>query len=65
MATLLVDNGTLLVHHVVVLKQVLTYTEVVLLNLLLSTFDALRNHRVLDTVALLESEAVHKACNTL
>ena len=65
MATLLVYYSTLLVHHVIVLKQVLTYTEVVLLNLLLSTLDALRNHRVLNTVALLESEAVHKACNTL
>ena len=40
-ATLLVDYGTLLVHHVVVFEQVLTDTEVVFLNLLLSSFDAL------------------------
>ena len=64
-AALLVDYGALLVHHVVVLEQVLTYTEVVLLNLLLCAFDALRDHRVLDTVALLEAETVHEACDAL
>jgi hypothetical protein len=39
-ATLLVDNGALLVHHIVVLQQTLTNTEVVLLDLLLGTLDA-------------------------
>ena len=38
---LLVDDGTLLVHHVVVLNQTLTDTEVVLLNLLLGALDTL------------------------
>ena len=32
-AALLVDHGTLLVHHVIVLNQALTDTEVVLLDL--------------------------------
>ena len=39
--TLRIDNGTLLVHHVIVLQQALTDTEVVLLNLLLSTLNLL------------------------
>ena len=63
--TLLVDNGTLLVHHVVIFEQVLTDTEVVLLNLLLCALDALRNHGALDTLAILEAELVHNSCYAL
>ena len=40
MATVLIYDGTLSVHHVIVFKQALTDTEVVLLNLLLSALDA-------------------------
>ena len=43
--TFLVDYGTLFVHHIVILDEALTDTEVVLLDLLLCTFDALRDHR--------------------
>ena len=39
-AALLVDDGTLLVHHVVVLNQALTDTEVVLFDFLLGALDA-------------------------
>ena len=63
--TLLVDNGTLLVHHVVIFEQVLTDTEVVLLDLLLRTLNALGYQRRLDTLSVLEAHAVHPACNLL
>ena len=63
-AALLVDNGTLLVHHIIVLNQALTDTEVVLLNLLLGALDALRNHGALDHLAILESQTVHNRCDT-
>ena len=65
MAALLVDHGTLLVHHVVVLQEVLTDTEVVLLHLALCTLDALADHWTLDTLAVLEAQAVHHLGNTL
>ena len=64
-AALLVDHGTLLVHHVVVLREVLTDTEVVLLHLALCTLDALADHWTLDTLAVLEAQAVHHLGNTL
>ena len=40
-AAFLIDYGTLLVHHVVVFKQVLTYSEVVFLHFLLCALHAL------------------------
>ena len=65
MATLLVDDGTLLVHHIVVFEQALTDAEVVLLDLLLCALDALRDHAALDTLAFLEAHTVHHAGDTL
>ena len=64
-ATLLIYYGTLLVHHVVVFEQTLTYTEVVFLHLLLCALDASADHWCLDTFALLESESVHHAGDAL
>ena len=64
-ATLLVDNGTLTVHHVIILQEVLTDTEVVLLNLALCTLDALADHWAFDTFAILETETVHYLGNAL
>jgi hypothetical protein len=43
-----VDVLPLLVHHVVVLEQMLTGREVLGLDLLLGSLDGLRHHRVLD-----------------
>ena len=40
-------------------------TEVVLLYLLLCTLNALRDHRSLDTLTLLEAETVHDLGDTL
>ena len=65
MATLLVDNGTLTVHHVIILQEVFTDTEVVFLNLALSTLDALADHWALDTLAILETETIHNLGDTL
>ena len=62
--TLFIDNGTLTVHHVIILQEVLTDTEVVFLNLALGTLDALADHRTLDTLAILETKTVHYLCNT-
>ena len=63
-ATLLVDDRTLLVHHVIVFQQVLTHAEVVLLHLLLRVLDAAGNHAVLDHLAVLEAKAVHHLGDT-
>ena len=54
-ATLLVDDRTLLVHHIIVLNQTLSDTEVVLLHLLLGTLDTLRDHRTLNHFTLFEA----------
>ena len=56
---LLVDNGALLVHHIIVLEQMLTNTEVVLLDLLLCALDVLGDHTTLDALTLLEAQTVH------
>ena len=60
----LVHYGALLVHHVVIFEQALTYAEVVFLNLPLSTFDVLCNQRTFNPVSFLEAETVHHACNS-
>ena len=64
-ATLGVNNGTLLVHHVIVFQQTFTDTEVVFFHLLLCTFDRVGDHLVLDHFAFLETEFVHYAGNTV
>ena len=64
MATLLVDDGTLLVHDIIVLQQPLTNTEVVLLDLLLRTFDAVGNHRTFNAFAVFEAQPVHHLGDT-
>ena len=53
-----VDEGALLVHDVVILKQVLADAEVVLLDALLGFLDGVVDHLVLEHLALLEAEAV-------
>ncbi len=58
-AAFLVDHRALLVHHVIIFQQVLADAEVVLLDLLLCAFYRLRNHLVLNHLALLEAQAVH------
>ena len=65
MAALLVDDGTLFVHYIVVLEQTLADAEVILLDLFLRILDAAGNHRVLYHLAFLETETVHDACDTL
>ena len=44
MTTLLIDYGTLFVHHIIIFDKTLTDTEVVLLNLLLCSLDTLGDH---------------------
>ena len=58
-----VDGAALLVHHVVVLEQVLSDREVLRLDLLLRALDRLRHHPVLDRDALLHSEPQHEAAD--
>ena len=65
MAALLVNYGTLLVHHIIVLEQALTDTEIIFLDLLLCLLDRACNHGVLNHLALLETETVHNLCNTV
>ena len=60
-----VDEVTLLVHHIVVLDEALTDTEVVLLDLLLGALNALRDHGAFNHLALLEAQTVHDRGNAL
>ena len=64
-ATFRVNNGTLLVHNVVIFQQSFTDTEVVFFHLLLRTFDRVGNHLVLDHLAFLKTEFVHNARDTV
>ena len=50
-----------LVHHVVVLEEVLADGEVLRLDLALRTLDGARDHLVLDGNALFHPQALHQA----
>ena len=56
-----VDALALLVHHVVVLEQVLADGEVLRLDLLLRALDGARHHAVLDRHAFFHAELLHQA----
>ena len=55
-----VDALALLVHHVVVLEQVLADVEVLRLDLLLRALDRVGDHLVLDRHAFFHPEALHQ-----
>jgi hypothetical protein len=55
-----VDVLALLVHHVVVLEQVLADAEVLRFHLLLGALDGARHHAVLDGDAFLHAEPLHE-----
>ena len=61
----LVNYFALVVHHIIILQQTLTYAEVVFFHLFLGTFYTLRNHAVLDNLAFFQAHAVHEAGNAL
>ena len=54
-----VNNLALLVHHVVVVEDVLTHLKVARFDLLLRPFNGLGNHAVLYDFALFCAELVH------
>ena len=58
-ATLGIDNCTLLIHHVIIFQQTLTDTEVVFFHLLLCTLNGVGDHLVLNHFTFLEAETVH------
>src|SRR5262249_3720220 len=60
-----VDDLALLVHHVVILEQVLADLEVPRLHALLGGADGARHQLVLDGLALLHAEAIHDALDAL
>src|SRR5712664_3482034 len=60
-----VDDLALLVHHVVVLEQVLADLEVVVLDALLGGGDGARHELVLDRLALLHAEPLHDPLDAL
>ncbi len=64
-ATALVDDLALGVHHVVVFQEALPDAEVVLLDLLLGTLDALGDHACLDDLPLFVAHAVHHLAHAL
>src|SRR5713226_994929 len=61
----MVDDLALLVHHVVVLEQMLADIEVVRFDLLLGILDRSRNPPMLDRNAVLHADAVHQALETV
>ena len=54
-----IDSLTLIVHHVIVLEQSLTDTEVVFLDLALSLLDTVRQHLALECILLSHTEFIH------
>ena len=64
-AAQLVDRLALLVHHVVVLEQVLADLEVPALHLRLGALDRPVHHRRLDRHALLHAQALHQGLDTV
>src|SRR6266403_2381815 len=60
-----VDDLALLVHHVVVLEEVLADLEVVVLDALLGGGDGARHELVLDRLALLHAQALHDPLDAL
>ena len=65
MVAFCVDHITLLVHHVIILDEALTNTEVVLLHFLLCTLDRRRYHVMFNHLALLEAHLIHQACQAI
>src|SRR5260370_18620204 len=61
----MVDDLALLVHHVVVLEQMLADIEVVRFDLLLGILDRPRNPPMLDRNAVLHADSVHQALETV
>src|SRR5713101_6147052 len=61
----MVDDLALLVHHVVVLEQMLADIEVVRFDLLLRILDRSRNPSMLDRNAVLHADTVHQALETV
>src|SRR5690606_38181081 len=64
MLTFAINHITLLVHHVIILKEALTYAEIVFFNFLLRTLNAIADHAVLDHIAFLVSKLVHQSGNS-
>ena len=65
MATTLVDDLTLGVHHVIVLEKTFTDAEVVFFDLLLGALYSLVKHAVLEYFAFLEAHLVHHSSKTV
>ena len=64
MTTTSINNSTLFIHYIVVLKKTFTDTKVILFHFLLSALNRFRNHRVLNHLAFLEAHAVHNLRDT-
>ena len=65
MVAFCVDHITLLVHHVIILDEAFTNTEVVLLHFLLCTLNRRRDHVMFNHLALLEAHLIHQACQAV
>ncbi len=64
-AAFFIDNGALLVHHVIVFEQMLADAEVVLFDFLLGAFDGLVDNGRFDYFAFFYAETVHDFGNAL
>ena len=60
-----VDHLTLGIHHIIILEQMLTDTEVVFLDSLLGVLDALGHHVALDSLTVLKSQTVERLDHAL
>ena len=63
--TAVIDVGTLLVHHIIVLQETLTDTEVILLNTLLSISYSVGDHTALYALPFLKSECIEHLHDTV
>lgn len=65
LVSLIIDNATLVVGHIIVFQQLLSHVEVATFHLALSTLDGIADHLVLDGLALLETQNAHHFLDTL
>ena len=63
--TLAIDNRSLVVSYIVILKQLLTYIEVASLNLALCLLNGASHHAMFDGLTMLHTKLAHEIFNTL
>ena len=63
--TLAINNRSLVVSHIVIFKQLLTYIEVAPLYLTLRLLNGARHHAMFDSLTVLHAKFTHEVFHTL